>query len=341
MSSRRKLTVEERLNVVFEYQKLKNYSAVGRLFQISPEGVKQIIIKSREAATLADKPRSGRPRVTSIRDDRLMVQLCKRNPRLVVREIKEQLEETGRTASQTTIRRRLHDAKLTGHVARRKPLLTKVHKKRRLEFAKKYQNQPLEFWKKVIFSDESKFEIFGNRRRQTVWRSKGDNPYSERYLHPTVKHGGGGVMVWGCFSWFGVGNLHVIDGRMNAVMYCDILESNLEDSAASMGLSGSFVFQQDNDPKHTAKTTKDYFSAKGINLLDWPSMSPDLNPIEHLWDEIDRRIPTTCRKSKAVFVEKILETWASLPNTVLQKLVESMPKRIEAVLQNRGGHTKY
>lgn len=341
MAPRRKLTVEERIKIVYEYEKIKNFSAVGKLFKVSPEGVRKIIKKSLECPSLADRPRSGRPRATTSVDDRLIVRQCKINPKIVVREIKDQLQEAGTSVSETTIRRRLHDANLRGHIARKKPLLTSIHKKRRLEFARKYSDKPIEFWKRVVFSDESKFELFGNRRRQTVWRTSNDNSYDDKYLQPTVKHGGGSVMVWGCFSWHGVGRLQVIEGKMTAQVYCNILRDNLKQSAETMGLGRIFKFQQDNDPKHTARITKQYFEDNEVDLLEWPSMSPDLNPIEHLWDELDRRIPVSIRRNRNLFKNKILETWSIIPVETLQNLVESMPRRLKAVLQNNGGHTKY
>lgn len=341
MASSRRLSIEERQKVVCEYDRLKNYRQVAKLFKISVKGVRKIIKKSIETRTLADRPRSGRPRVTTTQENLLIVRLCKKNPEILVKEIQEQLQNAGSMVSQTTIRRRLHDAKLRGYVARKKPLLSNVHKKRRLEFALKYENKSLDFWKKVIFSDESKFEVYGNNRRKTIWRSNSDNPYDKKYLRPTVKYGGGRVIVWGCFSWFGTGQLHVINNIMTAHVYCDILRNNLLKSARAMGLNQDFIFQQDNDPKHSAKITMQYLKKNKIKLLDWPSMSPDLNPIENLWDEIKRRIPSTSRRNVAMLENEILNVWLNMPKRILQKLVESMPRRLRAVIQNNGGHTKY
>ncbi len=86
-------------------------------------------------------------------------------------------------------------------------------------------------------------------------------------------------MVWGCFSYHGVGLLVFIDGIMDPVKYVNILSNNLEDSARLMGLE-NYTFQQDNDPKHTSRLAKNYFEDKSIDLLPWPPQSPDLNPIE-------------------------------------------------------------
>ncbi len=105
-----------------------------------------------------------------------------------------------------------------------------------------------------------------------VWRLPGEE-YKDKCVLPTVKHGGGSVMVWGCMSAAGTGELQFIEGTMNANMYCDILKQRLGRRA---------VFQHDNGPKHTSKTTTVLLKKLRVKVMDWPSMSPDLHPIKHL-----------------------------------------------------------
>ena len=122
-----------------------------------------------------------------------------------------------------------------------------------------------------------------------VWRKTGD-AHKPSSTIPTVKFGGGSIMVWGCFASTGIGQIEVIEGRMDASKYRGILERNLKKSASELGLGAEFYIQQDNDSKHTTKATRKWFDDNDINLLRWPSMPPDLNPIQNLWNELKLRV---------------------------------------------------
>ena len=151
-------------------------------------------------------------------------------------------------------------------------------------------------------------------------------------------------MVWGCMGWEGVGRLAVVEGKMNADQYVSILEDNL---LPSLEESGFFVedviFQQDNDSKHTSKKATKWFEDNDINVLDWAPQSPDINPIEHLWQHIKRRLGEYSIMPKGVWEiwERVAEVWNEIPPEVCQNLIESMPRRLEAVIKAKGGHTKY
>ena len=126
--------------------------------------------------------------------------------------------------SVSTVKSRLRENKLFGRVARKKPLVSKRNLVSRLKFAKQHVHKDLSFWQNVLWTDESKFNRFGSDGKQYVRRPQ-NQELSPRYTLKTVKHGGGNVIVWGSFSWCGVGPLHRIHGTMDQHMYKEILEN--------------------------------------------------------------------------------------------------------------------
>ena len=104
---------------------------------------------------------------------------------------------------------------------------------------------------------------------------------------PTMKHGGGSIMLWGCFAARGTGVLHKIDGTMREENYVDILKQHLKTSVRKLKLGRKCVFQMDKDPKHTSKDVTKWRKDKA-KVLEWPSQSPDLNPTINLWAELKK-----------------------------------------------------
>ncbi len=153
------------------------------------------------------------------------------------------------------------------------------------------------------------------------------------------KHGCGSVLMWGCMSAAGVGELHFIDGIMNSQMYCSILKEKMIPSLHALGRRA--LFQHDNDPKHTSKATVGFLKKNRVKMIQWPSMSPDLNPIEHLWGILKRQVEHHSPSSIQSLKEVILEEWKKIDLAKCRQLVLSMPRRLGAVIKNHGGHTKY
>ncbi len=158
---------------------------------------------------------------------------------------------------------------------------------------------------------------------------------------PTVKHGGGNIMLWGCFSAKGLGRLICVKERMNGAMYSEILSENLLPSARALKMKRGWVFQHDNDPKHTARATKEWLRKKHFKVLEWPSQSPDLNSIENLWRELKVRVAQRQPQNITALEEICMEEWAKIPATVCENLVKTYRKRLTSVIANKGYITKY
>ena len=154
-----------------------------------------------------------------------------------------------------------------------------MHKKARRQFVEDKQTKDTDYWNHVLWSDETKINLFGSDGVKQVWQQLGEE-YKEKFVLPTVKHDGGSVMVWGCMSAGSTGELQYIERTMHANMYCDTLKQSMIPSLQKPGRRE--VFQHDNDPKCTSKVTTALLKKLRVKVMDWPSISPDLNPIEHL-----------------------------------------------------------
>lgn len=155
-----------------------------------------------------------------------------------------------------------------------------------------------------------------------------------------VKFGGGGVMVWGCITAFGVGFLHKVDGRLNGSAYIDLLGNNLIPTVHQYSMT-DWIFQQDNATCHVAQQVKNWFEGEQIQVMKWPAQSPDLNPIENLWDSIAKDVDAENPTSLSSLWASVNKVWDTIPLERIKVLYESFPKRCEAVIKARGGPTKY
>lgn len=127
---------------------------------------------------------------------------------------------------------------------------------------------------------------------------------------------------------------------MTGEIYRKILSANMLPYAQEK-LAEDWIFQDDNDPKHNSNLVKKWISDKNVTRIKWPSQSPDLNPIEHLWEELDRRVWTRTFSKTAEKMKVPREEWSKISIDVLINLVDSMPRRCQAVIKSKGYSTKY
>ncbi|GFV82830.1 transposable element Tcb2 transposase [Trichonephila clavipes] len=201
--------------------------------------------------------------------------------------------------------RALRKAGYHGRNMRRKPFVSKVNRKKRIDFAKENEKQDRNSWNSVIFSDASKFNIHGSDGYQKVWK-KANAALEPKNMRGTVKHGGGSITI------------------------------NLSQSSSKLRLDGSFTFQQDNDPKHTARVVREWLLYNVRKQVKTSPQSPNLNLIEHLWDYLDRQIRKQEIKIKNNLKKALLEGWQKIPSSVTQNLVKSVPSRLKPVIKAKG-----
>lgn len=315
----------------------KSTREVAKNLKISQSYVMKIKKKG-NFGTQHDK--NGRPRKINIADARHMA-------RSLINGRAKTPKEAGQIiqceASVWTVRRALKDVGCFPSKKPKKPKLSPKNIKARRVFALSHQQWTIDDWKRVLWSDECKINRFNSDGIHYFWSNTGKATQSYQVIE-TVKHGGGSIMVWGCFSEFGVGPLVLVEGIMNKEIYLNILYENLPVVMGQMDFTEEdIVFQQDNDPKHASKLVRNWLEKEKFETMVWPSQSPDLNPIENLWSIVKRRLgsfETPPRSTKELW-ERVQDIWANIPIETCKNLVRSMPKRISAVLRNKGGFTNY
>jgi transposase len=288
--------------------------------------------------------RAGRPRKLSVVDKRQLVRTITSGKADTAVQLAQELKNTTEMdVSAETVRRALKEAGLKAIVKKKKPRLLPRHIRQRLDFALRHQHWTVEDWKRVIWSDETKINRLGSDGRKWAWKGPGEG-LAARDVQGTVKFGGGNLMVWGCMTAQGVGYACRIDGRMDAALYTGILSNELLQTIEYYGLDKSkIIFQQDNDSKHTSNAARKWFSDNGIEVLEWPAQSPDLNPIEHLWAHLKRILAEYETEPNGILElwERVDTEWNKISPQVCMELIESMPRRIAVVLKAKGGYTKY
>lgn len=291
--------------------------------------------KIREHGSIVRNPGSGRPKVSTDDEDTTLINYLRDNPFGTAIKAKE---ETHFPGSSITARRRIRGSELKNRCSANKIYLTELNKQRRVQFAHEYQNQ---LWESVVFSDEKTFQSCNNGKVR-VYRPI-NTRYDERYTHKTNQSGRFSVNVWGWISARGPGVCQFVQGRLTAGTYCNILNNVMVPSVEAIFGDQNYIFQQDNAPIHTARIVKDYFRQNNIQVLPWPSKSPDLNPLENVWGEMTKFMykHDFHPRNEEELRQGINAAWDNITQEYTRSLVLSMPRRLQKVNENNGAMTKY
>ncbi|KAG0847169.1 hypothetical protein G6F17_012770 [Rhizopus arrhizus] len=232
-------------------------------------------------------------------------------------------------------------------IKKHKPFLKAIHMKKRLAWVNAHKDWTKDDWRSIVFSDETKVNVWGSYSVK-YYRKRVDDKLRFHHLDLTVKGGGGSVMMWDWITYDGPGYAcRIYDGTMKKEDYVHILDTTLMDTLNYYNYDPkSIYFQQDNDPKHTSKVAKAWFEENNFDsksIYSWPAQSPDLNPIEHVWHHLKLKLSAYETRAKGVHElwDRIEEQWASFTKDDCRKYIDSMPDRIKAVIQAKGGYTDY
>jgi transposase len=261
---------------------------------------------------------------------------------VTAQHIRNDLQVTTWTViSSRTVLRRLRESNLTHRKPATGPRVNPGHRMARLNFAREHRNWDRE-WHNVLFTDDLRFCLTNNDRRNRVFRRPGER-YSQCAIHQSDNFGGGSVMVWAGINWTGRTELVVVaGGSMTGQRYRDdIVIPYIEEYAHNFG--AGFVLMDDNARPHIARIVIDELNYANIQRLDWRARSPVLNPIEHLWDNLGRRVrrspvpPLTLQELSNLLIAE----WQLIPQEYIQNLISSLPRRMEACITTRGRNIRY
>ncbi len=191
----------------------------------------------------------------------------------------------------------------------------------------------------MFYGHESKFDILVGNHGRRVLRAKEERDLPACYQRSVQKPAS--LMVWGCISAYGMGSLHVLEGTMNAERYIKVLEQHMLPSRWRLFQGRSCVFQQDNAKPHTAAITTAWLRSRRVRVLNWPACSPDLSPVENIWRIIKWKIKQRWPRTLQQLETFIGQEWDQIRTPKLQKLITSMPRRLQTVLKRRGDATPW
>jgi transposase len=336
--------------VIAIYDETGSATATGRILHLNEGTVRSIVNRATKNGDIDVKKRSGRPRKTSERDDRMLLRAARSNRRQTLSELNADI--LNNAVSNRTIKRRLHDAGFKKWRAKKRPALTADHARKRLKWARAHVDWDVDKWRTILWSDECWIERC-NRTNTWIFRAP-----TEKWHKDCIDEVPNGpekakVMIWGIFAGKMRGPIHIIEGNIDAPYYRDsILDEYLplfyEEVLDNLGTSPEFM--HDNASVHTAQIVRDWLVASNITVMNWPARSPDLNPIEHVWKVLKDHLHRTHPELKAItsvaaaveLIKSVIEeVWQSLENNYFESLVSSMKRRCQAVINANGWYTKY
>jgi hypothetical protein len=322
------ISLEKREEVLSLLLKKKSYSQISRSTGVSKTQIGRI----RKRTLLGIKTgHQGAPRKLGPRYNAAMKAIIKQNRKIGARKFPELLHVR---VSHPTILRKLHELKLKKKRFHRRPILTRTHKEKRMKFV--WDNYPTEgTHKKWVFTDEKKFRLDGPDGCNQYWVSDEE----KKWKPPLSKDYGRykGVMVWGAISGKGLLALERTTPKMDGDDYLKMVTGPpLTKIRKSCGRTPTFI--QDNASPHKKDTTLDGLKDAGLKVLEWPPLSPDLNPMENVWSLMVQRLYTGEKafQSEDELWKGIQEVGKGITPEDISPFIDSFPGRLQKVIEKKG-----
>ncbi len=335
-----RLNENDRLRAIGMIQAGMLHRAVATQFGVHINTIQALWRRFQQFGNVRDRPRAGRPRVTSRQQDNHIRLVHLRN-RFQTASLTARTIPGLRAISPRTVRNRLRERRIRPRRPAVRPVFLRRHRVARLAWCRRHLRFNRRDWAGILFTDESRIHLDSSDGRSRVYRRVGER-FNDACVVERRAFGGGSVMVWGGITSTGRTPLVVIDGNLNAVRYRDeIIQPHVIPFV--QGQQRHITLQQDNARPHVARVVRDFLAQQNIDVLPWPAVSPDLEPIEHVCDEMQRRLRALPNQpvTLAALGQTLVQIWNGIPQVFFNHLVGSMRRRCQACIDANGGHTRY
>ena len=312
---------------------------VAQRIGVNKDTVRRWMARFRQTGTARGMPGGGRPKKTNVREERALIRVVERNRKMSAVTLIVNFYHRFRLSKQTIIRR-LNKQGYTSCRVAKVPRLNAVHRQNRMTWAINHSFWNDNRWRRVVWSDEVRIMLHTVDGRARVWRRPGER-FRDDLVQETVAAGGGSIMLWAAFWGTGKSAVRIIEGNVNGEEYRNILAEFLNTNREALDDQGIWWLQDDNARPHRARIVREFKEAHGIRQLPWPAVSPDLNPIEHVWHRLKRGLRLRHIESLPQLRQAVVQEWAAIDNEFFETLILSMRNRIREVLNSNGGHTRY
>jgi transposase len=329
------LSEDTRKDIIrWKKEKESNYAIAGKLkvnVKTVRKWVKRCFKKPSKKSSFKNRPGQGRKRKLTKAQERQIVKKAKKEDApQIAHEVSKKVKGG---ISEMTVRRVLKK-RLRYLVREKREAISLRQAERRFEFAKRRLKDK---WKYALFVDEKTFQVGASKKKS--WQDPQHRETDEVKRHPKKIH------VWGGIGLHFKTKLYFFEENLDSKLYCKILNNRLP-PAYSFDIRPQerhkWVLVQDNDPKHTSGLVKEVLDKKAPNRLkDWPSNSPDFNPIEDVWSMMEHDLEQKTPKTIQALRKTLTKSWENLDMKNVMASIESLPRRLEQCIELKGQRTSY